>query len=104
MQPGPARPTTSDIRLDLTFDRGRPPDAAGGTSTRLNGLPAYIRPAAEGEETCLVQVVYRTYADVRSRTAAETLLLLVGGSRPAERLCRMATRLAGAATARLPRA
>lgn len=96
--------TTSDIWLDLTFDRGRPPDAAGGTSTRLNGLPAYIRPAAEGDETCLVQVVYRTYTDVRSQTAAETLLLLVGGSRPTERLCRMATHLAGAATARLPRA
>ncbi|MFD0472529.1 hypothetical protein ACFQ0B_32720 [Nonomuraea thailandensis] len=96
--------TTSDIWLDLTFDRGGPPDAAGGTSTRLNGLPAYIRPASEGDGACLVQVVHRTYADVHGRTAAETLLVLVGGSRPAERLCRMATHLAGAATARLRRA
>ncbi|MEV0998133.1 serine/threonine-protein kinase [Nonomuraea sp. NPDC050202] len=96
--------TTSDTRLDLTFDRGEPPDAAGGTSTRLNGRPAYVRPAGEGEETCLVQVVHRTYPDVHGRTAAETLRILVGGSRPTERLCRMATHLADAATARLPRA
>ncbi|MFB4271701.1 protein kinase [Nonomuraea sp. GTA35] len=96
--------TTSDTRLDLTFDRGEPPDAAGGTSTRLNGRPAYVRPVGEGEETCLVQVVHRTYPDVHGRTAAETLRILVGGSRPTERLCRMATHLADAATARLPRA
>nr|SBO98583.1 hypothetical protein BN4615_P8099 [Nonomuraea gerenzanensis] len=95
--------TTSDLWLDLWFDRGEPPDAAGGTATRLNGLPAFVRPEAEGEETCLVEVVHRTYPAGRGRTA-ETLRLLVGGSRPPDPLCRMATRLAGFATAELTRA
>lgn len=96
--------TTSDIWLDLTFDRGPAPNAEGGTSTRLHGFPAFVRPEAEGEGTCLVNIVYRTYTDVHSQTAAETLLMLVGGSRPVDRLCRMATALAGSAAAELPRA
>ncbi|MFC5832682.1 serine/threonine-protein kinase [Nonomuraea insulae] len=96
--------TTSDIWVDLTFDRGPTPNAEGGTATRLHGFPAFVRPEAEGEGTCLVNIVYRTYIDGHSQTAAETLLMLVGGSRPVDRLCRMATDLAGSAAAELPRA
>ncbi|MFC7583834.1 hypothetical protein ACFQYP_08760 [Nonomuraea antimicrobica] len=94
--------TTSDIWLDLRFDRGSPPDAEGGTSTRLNGFRSFVQPEREGDETCLVQIVYRTYADQRSQTSAETLRVLVGGSRPMTQLCRMATDLADSATAGLP--
>lgn len=94
--------TTSDLWLDVRFDRGPPPDAQEGTSTRLGGLPAYIRPEGEGEETCLVLIAARTYASVGGRTNAETVRVLVGGSRPMDRLCRMATGLADSASARLP--
>ncbi|WP_237103738.1 hypothetical protein, partial [Nonomuraea sp. MG754425] len=94
--------TTSDVHLDLRFDQGRPPDATGGAATRLSGLRAYVRPEAEGHETCLAQIVYRTYGDRHGRRAAETVRVLVGGSRPMRELCRMATGLAGAAASRLP--
>lgn len=95
--------TTSDLGLDLRFDRGPEPDAAGGTATRLNGRPAFVKPEDEGDETCLVLIVHRTYADPHGRTAAETVRLLVHGSRPVPRLCAMATDLARAVSTRLPR-
>ncbi|MEO3870044.1 serine/threonine-protein kinase [Nonomuraea sp. B12E4] len=95
--------TTSDTWLTLRFDRGQPPDASDGTATRLNGFRAVIEPAGEGDDTCLVQVVYRSYSDQHGETAVETVRLLVGGSRPMDRLCRMATELAGSATAGLAR-
>ncbi|MEV5888983.1 serine/threonine-protein kinase [Nonomuraea fuscirosea] len=96
--------TTSDLGLDLRFDRGPEPDASGGTATLLNGLPAFVKPEDEGDETCLVLIVHRTYADPHGRTAAETVRLLVHGSRPMPRLCAMATDLARAVATRLPRA
>lgn len=46
-------------------------------------------------------IVHRTYADPDGRTAAETVRLLVHGSRPMTRLCTMATDLARAASTRL---
>ncbi|MEV0312528.1 serine/threonine-protein kinase [Nonomuraea fuscirosea] len=95
--------TTSNLGLDLRFDRGPRPDAAGGTATRLNGRPAFVKPEDEGDETCLVLIVHRTYADPHGRTAAETVRLLVHGSRPVPRLCAMATDLARAVSTRLPR-
>jgi hypothetical protein len=84
--------------VDLRFDRGLPPTAEDGTATRINGYRAVIEPAGEGGRTCLVQVVYRSYTDQNGRTAAEKVRLVVSGSRPVDRLCRMATTLADSAT------
>ncbi|WP_223166831.1 serine/threonine-protein kinase [Nonomuraea sp. SYSU D8015] len=93
--------TTSDTWVDFRFDRDQPPNAADGTATRLNGYRAFVEPEGEGARTCLLQVVYRTYADQHGRPAVEKLHIVVGGSRPVDRLCGMATSLARSATARL---
>ncbi|MEU6721371.1 serine/threonine-protein kinase [Nonomuraea sp. NPDC046802] len=94
--------TTSDTWVDLNFDRDQPPSAEeDGTAKRLNGYPVFVRPKGEGDETCLIQAVYRAYTDGGGQTAVEKVRIVVGGSRPMDRLCRMATALAGSATAQL---
>ncbi|WP_223190928.1 hypothetical protein, partial [Nonomuraea terrae] len=95
--------TTGDVRVGLRFHRGPPPDAAGGASTQVNGLRAFVRPGGDGDETCLVEVPYRSYAGRTGQTAAESLRLVASGSPAEEELCRMAADLAGSAAARLPR-
>ncbi|PZG49789.1 hypothetical protein C1I98_11420 [Spongiactinospora gelatinilytica] len=96
------RSTTSDTWVDLRFDRDQPPSAGDdGTPARFNDYPAFVEAEGDGEETCLVQVVYRSYTDDRGRIAVEKVRLAVGGSRPTDRLCQMARGLAGPATARL---
>ncbi|WP_220447704.1 serine/threonine-protein kinase [Nonomuraea diastatica] len=96
--------TTSHMDVSLRFDQGRPPSAEDGTSTRLNGYRAFLIPEGEGDGTCLVQVVYRFYRSLPGGQGAETVRLLVKGDHPVDRLCTVATDLARAATARLPRA
>ncbi|PZG19757.1 DUF3558 family protein, partial [Nonomuraea aridisoli] len=95
--------TTGDVRVTLGFHRGPPPDAAGGASTQVNGFRAFVRPDGDGDETCLVEVPYRSYAGRAGQTAAESLRLVTSGSLPEDELCRMAAGLAGSAAARLPR-
>ncbi|MFI9838114.1 protein kinase [Nonomuraea sp. NPDC051941] len=92
--------TTSDTWVDLDFDRDQPPTAEDGTATRINGYRAFVRPDRE-ERTCELEVVFRPYTDQDGRTAVEEVLLVVGGSRPMDRLCGMATALARSATAEL---
>ncbi|CCK32640.1 hypothetical protein BN159_8262 [Streptomyces davaonensis JCM 4913] len=96
--------TTSDLHVDLSFDRGQPPSAEDGTFTQLAGRRALIRPGAEGEDTCLVKVVQRTYVGDRGRTQVETLNLLLTGGRSQDWLRRTALALAGEAAAQVPRA
>lgn len=90
--------TTNGLWVGLRFDRGQPPTAADGTLTRINGRSAVVRPDAEGENTCLVQVVHRSYDDHDGNTTVETLNLTVGGDRSKAQLRRMAMELAGVAT------
>ncbi|MFI7125222.1 serine/threonine-protein kinase [Nonomuraea sp. NPDC050153] len=92
--------TTSDTWVDLSYDRGRPPNAEDGTVTRMNGYRAFVRPDRE-DRTCELEVIFRAYADQNGQTAVEKVLLVVGGSRPVGRLCGMATALARSATAEL---
>ncbi|MFJ2958532.1 serine/threonine-protein kinase [Streptomyces sp. NPDC087270] len=95
--------TTSDIDVDLAFDRGEPPTADDGTSTRLGGHRAFVAPPdSDGDHTAVVEVVYRTYTDDHGDRLAETFELEVSGSGGDARLRSMATRLAAAAAARLP--
>ncbi|MEU1877579.1 hypothetical protein ABZ470_09705 [Streptosporangium sp. NPDC020072] len=93
--------TTGDLRVNLHFDQGRQPDSTDGAPTRLNGYRAFVERWADDERACLTQVVYRSYPDRYGRTKAETLQLLVDGSFPMDRLCRVSTELAYSATAQL---
>ncbi|MFI7537102.1 hypothetical protein [Streptosporangium sp. NPDC049376] len=93
--------TTGDLRVNLHFDQGRQPDSTDGAPTRLNGYRAFVERWADDERACLTQVVHRSYPDRYGRTKAETLQLLVDGSFPMDRLCRVSTELAYSATAQL---
>lgn len=95
--------TTSDLDVDLAFDRGEPPTADDGASTRLGGHRAFVAPPdADGAQTALVEVVYRTYTGDQGARLAETFELEVSGSGGDASLRTMATRLATSAAARLP--
>ncbi|MFJ1747537.1 serine/threonine-protein kinase [Streptomyces sp. NPDC088116] len=89
--------TTNGLWVGLRFDRGQPPTAADGTLTRINGRSAVVRPDAEGEHTCLVRVVHRSYDDHDGNTTVETLNVTVGGDRSKAQLRRMALELADVA-------
>lgn len=96
--------TTSDLWLDVRYDRGQPLSAEDGAPTELHGFRTFVEPEGEGDESCLVRLVYRTYADQRGQKAIEMLYLAIGGSRPADELCRMGTDLAREAAGGLPAA
>ncbi|MFF1921206.1 serine/threonine-protein kinase [Streptomyces sp. NPDC058221] len=89
--------TTNGMWVELRFDRGQPPTAADGTITRIGGRDAVVQPDAEGEHTCLVRLVHRSYDDPDGNPVVETLNLAVGGDRSADRLRRTAMDLAAAA-------
>ncbi|MGW7349751.1 protein kinase domain-containing protein [Streptomyces sp. NPDC054784] len=93
--------TTSDLHLDVRFDRGPPLGAEDGTPDRFGGYRAFVEPEGEDDDSCLVRVVYRTYADQGGRSAVEVLHLVLGGSRPMGELCRMGGDLARGAAAEL---
>lgn len=89
--------TTNGMWVELRFDRGQPPTAADGTITRIGGRDAVVQPDAEGEHTCLVRLVHRSYHDPDGNPVVETLNLAVGGDRSTGRLRRTAMALAAAA-------
>ncbi|MFF2846773.1 protein kinase [Streptomyces sp. NPDC058001] len=96
--------TTSDLWVELRFDRGRPLSAQDGTPTRIGGHDAAVEPDGEGDHSCLVRVVHRSYRTESGDRGVETLNLAVGGDRSAEGLRRLATELATAATAKVDQA
>ncbi|MFI9848037.1 serine/threonine-protein kinase [Nonomuraea sp. NPDC051941] len=94
--------TTDDTSVYLQFDRELLRNTEDdGTPTRVNGYRAFVTPKGEGGGTCLLQVVYRSYTDQRGETAVEKVRIVVDGSLPTDRLCRMATDLARSAAAQL---
>ncbi|MFE6285667.1 caspase domain-containing protein [Streptomyces sp. NPDC057877] len=96
--------TTSHLQVDVRFDRGLPPTSEDGTPTRIRGRRAFVRPEADGEDTCRVRVVQRTFSDSAHPSLAETLDITLRGDEdhPSDGLCRMGTRLADAAAVNLP--
>ncbi|MGH3239427.1 MAG: hypothetical protein ACRDNL_03550, partial [Spirillospora sp.] len=94
--------TTRTIHVSLRFDRGQPLSADDGSPTLLRGHRAFVEPDGEGDGTCLVRVVHRTYADQHGDDAIEMLFLVVEGKQETKQLCSMATHLAGAAATQLP--
>ncbi|GLF93169.1 caspase family protein [Streptomyces yaizuensis] len=93
--------TTRNMWVELRFDRGTPLDGAEGALTRIAGRTAVVQPGGEGEDTCLIRFVHRSYDDQDGNTAVETVNVTVGGDRPEEALCRTATTLATSAAGRL---
>ena len=94
--------TTSEIEAKLRYDRDQPPTDEDARATRLGGHDAFVIKEGDGPETCLVLVVHRSYADQHGEPAVEMLHLVVGGPRSMDKLCGMATDLAGSAAAELP--
>jgi hypothetical protein len=96
--------STKDIKVNLRFDRNGPLTADDGRHTRLGGYRAFVQPRGDGDDTCVVRVVYRTYIDRNDDETVELLYLVVEGAPSTARLCSMANRLADSAAAALPRA
>ncbi|MBU6532341.1 serine/threonine-protein kinase [Streptomyces sp. NPDC057245] len=94
---------SSDVdELDATiaFFRDQPRSAVGGaTSTTLSGYRTVVGP--DDDDTCTAFVEYRRYSGQDAETAAEMVRLDVGGQRPTDQLCTMATDLAADAAAAL---
>jgi hypothetical protein len=82
----------------LAYDKELGQDVA----LKRAGHDAFVVKEGDGPETCLVLVVHRSYADQHGEPAVEMLHLVVGGPRSMDKLCGMATDLAGSAAAELP--
>ncbi|WP_308206912.1 serine/threonine-protein kinase [Actinoallomurus rhizosphaericola] len=96
------RSTTEDIQVKLRFDRGQPLTGADGRVTWLNGYRTVITPQGDGNDTCLVRVVYRDYNGSDEQKMIEMLYLTIEGKPSTTRLCSIGTGLAGSAAAALP--
>ncbi len=90
-----------ELETEVGFFRDQPKSAADGTPITLSGYDALVEPEGNGDETCTVFVEYREYGGQNAETAAEMLRLHVGGKRPTDELCEMATDLTASAAAEL---
>ncbi|MFE7130976.1 caspase family protein [Streptomyces sp. NPDC057638] len=97
------RSSVGDMSLEIRFDRGDPPKTGSGAVTVIGGRQAIVTPDGEGENTCLIRVVHRSYTNEESDEAVETVNVTVGGSRSQSQLRQMATRLAATVVEQLPR-
>ncbi|MFI6343958.1 protein kinase [Streptomyces sp. NPDC050560] len=89
--------TTNDMWVDLRFDRGQPLSADDGPLTRVAGHQAAVEPDEEGDGTCVVRVVHRSYRDQGGDSVVETVNVTVGGGSSGDALRHTATGLARAA-------
>ncbi|WP_432887497.1 protein kinase domain-containing protein [Kribbella sp. CA-245084] len=96
--------TTSDLSVDLYFDRNQPLDASDGQPITVGGRSAFLSNENDGPKTCAVVIVYRTYVDSNGQDAVELVTMSVGGSAKPASLCGLATKLAQAAVVKLPKA
>ncbi|MER7244518.1 protein kinase [Kribbella sp. NPDC000426] len=96
--------TTSDLSVDLYFDRNQPLDASDGQPITVGGRSAFLSNENDGPKTCAVVIVYRTYVDSNGQDAVELVTMSVGGSAKPASLCGLATKLAQAAVPKLPKA
>ncbi|MCT9082485.1 serine/threonine-protein kinase [Streptomyces fulvoviolaceus] len=88
-----------DLDTEIAFFRDQPKSAADdGTAITLSGYRAVVEP---DDDTCAVFIEARRYSGQDAVTAAEMVRLDVGGQRPTDRLCKMATDLAASAAAEL---
>lgn len=95
--------TTSDLSVDLYFDRNQPLDASDGQPITVGGRSAFLSNENDGPKTCAVVIVYRTYVESNGQDAVELVTMSVGGSAKPASLCGLATKLAQAAVVKLPK-
>ncbi|UED84699.1 serine/threonine-protein kinase [Streptomyces profundus] len=93
---------TDRLETEVSFHRDQPKNAPEERRLRLSGYDAFVTPEGNGEETCTVFVEYRRYGGQNAETYAEMVRLYVGGRRPMDELCAMASDLAASAAAELP--
>jgi hypothetical protein len=95
---------TDELEAEVAFHREQPPmTAADAEPIRLGDRDAFVEPEEDSDEpACSVFVEYRRYGGHNAEPAVEMLRVDVGGQRPVDDLCAMATSLAGSAAARLP--
>ncbi len=96
--------TTSDLSILLRFDRGQQLTAEDGQPRRFGDYQGYVQPEGDGEHTCVVRTVFRSYQDPDEAgdQAVELLMLVVEGKDGTDRLCGFATGLAEDTGAALP--
>lgn len=96
--------TAADNDVDLRFDHDGPLDADEGRPTELAGHQAVVSPEFDGDESCTVRIVNRTYQDITGETKVELVQLTLSGPGTVDKLCGGTERLAAAAAAALPKA
>ncbi|GHH89031.1 serine/threonine-protein kinase [Streptomyces capitiformicae] len=90
--------TVDDLEAEVEFHRDQPKSAEEGTPVELSGYKGLVVP---DDDDCRVFVEYRPYSGENAETYAEMVRLRVGGQRPTDKLCEMATSLARSAAAEL---
>ncbi|HET9254134.1 MAG TPA: serine/threonine-protein kinase [Pseudonocardiaceae bacterium] len=88
--------STSDLSVDLRFDRNEPrvPNA------KLAGRDAFITPEP-GDSDCVTEVLNRKSLDANSAAIDEVVMVTISGPRPMDQLCEPGRELAQAAAAKL---
>ncbi|WP_067450511.1 serine/threonine-protein kinase [Actinomadura macra] len=96
--------TTSHDRLLVLPDQYVQPSAEDGRPTRLGGHDAFVQPNGYGPGSCLVRVVHRRYTVSKSEKTELLLIVILGiPGGNADQRCRVASDIAEAAAAKLPR-
>jgi hypothetical protein len=93
---------TSDTTVDLRFDRNQPLDSRDGTPIQFGDRSAFVEPDGDGDGSCVVEVVHRTFKTADDGPISEIMMVTVDGKQPQSQLCGTATDLAGSAAAKLP--
>ncbi|MGW6198077.1 protein kinase domain-containing protein [Kribbella sp. NPDC055110] len=91
--------TTSDLSVDVRFDRDQPLDASDGRPMTMSGRSAFVSSEDDGPGTCAVLIVFRKYADT-----VELVTVIARGPGTQTALCGLATKLGQSVAAKLPRA
>jgi len=95
--------TTSDLSVDLRFDRDQPLDASDGRPVKLAGRSAFLQSEDDGPGTCAVRMVYRTFLDPSGQDAVELVQVVASGPGTPTSLCRLVTKLGQVAATQLPK-
>ncbi|TDW98457.1 serine/threonine-protein kinase [Kribbella sp. VKM Ac-2566] len=91
--------TTSDLSVDVRFDRDQPLDASDGRPVTMSGRSAFVSSEDDGPGTCAVLIVFRQYADT-----VELVTVIARGPGTQTSLCGLASKLGQAVATKLPKA
>ncbi|MGW6279781.1 protein kinase domain-containing protein [Kribbella sp. NPDC055071] len=96
--------TTSDLSVDLRFDRNQPLNASDGTPTSLAGRSGFLMDGDEGPGTCSLRIVYRKFVDSHGQDGNELIHMVSSGPGKPSSLCGLLTKLGTAVALNLPKA